>query len=119
MTNPIERVYVIENNQPNENEASGLDTELARAERFAKVIGGTIRVFVEEKRWTPARQPPNNGRRVLVTYARRATILPLLIVARFGSEAKWVAEDHDGRLTYLEEGTVVGWQEMPAVPEVV
>ena len=38
---------------------------------------------------------------------------------RFGSEAKWVAEDHDGRLTYLDEGTVVGWQEMPVLPEKV
>jgi hypothetical protein len=42
---------------------------------------------------------------------------PSVIVAIFGSEGKWVALDHDLRRTYLDEGTVLGWCELPDIPE--
>lgn len=72
-----------------------------------------------ESVWTPARCPPDNARTVLVVWKLTHRILASLIVARFGSEGMWMAEDHDGRLTYLDPGTVVGWQELPNIPEIL
>jgi len=118
MTKPIERVYVVEHNYPNPTKHLFATRDEADS-RIVGMAGSTVRVFTEEKSWTPAREPPDNGRKVLAVYSRRMTMLPTLIVARFGSEGKWVAEDHDMRVTYLDQGTVIGWREMPVFPEVV
>lgn len=112
----IDLVYVIENNQPDENAASGVDIDLARAERFAETIGGKIREFTEKPRWHG--KTPDNGRAVLILYRTVRTNRGRIIVARFGSEGKWLAEDHDLRLTYLERDFVIGWREMPEIDEV-
>jgi len=56
--------------------------------------------------------PPDNNRNVL---ARVPSCIgkPRTIVAFYGSEGKWCAYDHDGRVTFLEEGTVTDWREIP------
>lgn len=35
------------------------------------------------------------------------------IIGFYGSEGKWLAYDHDGRTTYLDQGVVLGWRELP------
>lgn len=117
MTKPIERVYVCD---PIHDTSPIITGDRSSADSYHSTFGGPPpRVFTEDRPWSPARVPPDSGRKVLAAYARRATMLPTLIVARFGSEGKWVAEDHDMRVTYLDQGTVIGWQEMPVFPEVV
>lgn len=112
MNKPIERVYVIENNLEGPMRAAGFDENPERAERFREAIKGVTRVFVEEREWRTAAVPPSHGRPVLALMVgvRRP------IVAVFGSESKWLALDHDGRLTYLGESVLV-WCEMPELPE--
>lgn len=70
----------------------------------------------DTKPW--AQEPPDNSRLVLALYRRH---LPQgviqVIVAEFGSEGRWLARDHDYRLTYLDSISVLGWRELPDVPD--
>jgi len=111
---PIKQVYVIERLLPDEDSARGLDTELDRAERFRKSIGGEIRVFEEAAVWRTD-EPPPHRREVLALFKPSPLFGPRVIVACFGSESKWIAYDHDRRSTYLSKGTVVGWRELPEI----
>jgi hypothetical protein len=120
MSKPIERIYVIENNLDGPQQASGFDVNPARAERFAKDIGGHVRVFTEEKPWHPASEPPSHGRPVFVLFFPGDREGPMVrqAVALFGSESKWVAIDHAQRRTYhFSEGSVFRWRELPDMPE--
>lgn len=115
MTKPIDRVYVVQHDYPNPIPHFFTKPEDAHS-RTEGMPGSTVRVFVEEQLWTLA-PTPGSSRAVFALHRRRDNIKPKIIVAIFGSESKWLALDHDGRLTYLEEGTVLGWREMPTVPE--
>jgi hypothetical protein len=120
MTKPIERVYVCES-ASNSNEATLLTTDPEQSEEFMRLpfLQKTSRVFVEEQTWNTQRAP-DNPRAVLALYASggRTGSKPRPIVAVFGSEGKWVAEDHNYRRTYLDPGTVLGWRELPQEPDV-
>ncbi len=118
MTNPIERVYVCESESPLGSSLVTTDSE--QAEKFVKLWfleKPKQRVFTEERGWQSVTLPPNNSRNVLVMCHLRHG-RTRVIVALFGSESKWVAEDHDLRRTYLSEGTVTGWRELPEMNEV-
>lgn len=117
MTKPIERVYVIENNLDGPMQASGFDVNPERAERFREAIKGVTRVFVEERPWITARAP-DNSRLVLALYASGGVTGSKYrpMVARFGSEGKWVAESYDYSLNVLGPGTVLAWRELPEEP---
>ncbi len=56
---------------------------------------------------------PTNARPVLARYDRHSRGHWRAIVAFVGSEGKWMALDHDERITYLQPGCVFGWREIP------
>lgn len=69
-----------------------------------------------EVAWQAPDPPPDSARNVLALYRRHQPAgVVQVIVAEFGSEGKWLARDHDYRLTYLDEDTVFGWRELPGV----
>lgn len=117
MKRTIDRVYVVDHAHPDPHSHAVLSA--AEAQTIMDQVEGELRMFVEARPWFPAKSPPDNRRRVMVCCKSPVHLLPQLIFGRFGSEGKWVAEDHDGRLTYLDPWLVVGWQETPTLPEVL
>jgi len=121
MSEPIKRVYVIEipgGDNPFLSEKLRAANDLQQA-----LPTSVMRVFVEEVPWVVAlggrALPPDTSRTVLALYRphHRPLTRARLITAEYGSEGKWLAIDHDFRLTELDPGTVLGWREMPEVPE--
>lgn len=61
-------------------------------------------------------EPPTHRHVVLVKYRKRGGGLPVarsITAFFFDEEGRWYASDHDFRATPLDEGTVLGWRELP------
>ena len=116
MTEPIKRVYVCQSKEVRGSEH--LTSDLDSANRYAKHMPGAVmRVFTEEVPWILA-PPPDHRREVLVLYRKHDMLQQVrVIVGCYGSEGKWLAYDHDRRTTYLDDAAVLGWRELPEVPE--
>ncbi len=107
------RIYVLDHAHPDLHRHVHETPEAART--MHEQVPGTLRVFTEEPRWVTDRAP-DNGRTVLALFTRHhIQSKPQIIIAFFGSEGKWCAEDHNGRVTYLDNALVHGWRELPEV----
>ncbi len=108
MTESTDRIYVLDHAHPTLHRHVCGTAEGART--MHEQVPGTLRVFTEEQPWITD-HAPDHKRTVIVLFHGRQ------IMAFFGSEGKWCAEDHTYRVTYLDNAQVQGWCEQPSHPD--
>jgi hypothetical protein len=80
--------------------------------------GVTEEEFEKISDWTVTTHPAHT-RPVLALFRLTYHSKPRVIVAVYGSEGRWVAEDHNQRRTYLDATSILAWREQPAIPAAI